>query len=92
VGRGGESGPAERRARASAIALAQLWPKAEYGAGARGVMPFPRGPHVRESERGGGGRRQRSTGGVNRPSAGENLATGGLDGDSPPATLFWGNE
>jgi hypothetical protein len=54
VGRGGESGPAERRARASAIALAQLWPKAEYGAGARGVMPFPRGPHVRESERGGG--------------------------------------
>jgi hypothetical protein len=30
-------------------------------------------------------------GGVNRPSAGENPATGGLGGDSPPATRFLGN-
>jgi hypothetical protein len=30
-------------------------------------------------------------GGVNWPSAGENPAAGGLDGDSPPATRFLGN-
>jgi hypothetical protein len=64
-------------------------PKAEDGAGTRGVTPFPRGPHVRESGR--GQQRQWSTGGVNRPSVGENPAAGGLDGDSPPATRFWGN-
>jgi hypothetical protein len=29
--------------------------------------------------------------GVNRPSAGENPATGGLGGDSPPVTRFLGN-
>jgi hypothetical protein len=53
VGRGGGFGPAGRRARAGAIAPAQLRPKAEDGAGARGVTSFPRGPHVRESGRGG---------------------------------------
>jgi hypothetical protein len=30
-------------------------------------------------------------GGVNRPSAGENPAAGGLGGDSPPVARFSGN-
>jgi hypothetical protein len=78
VGRGGGGGK-----------LAQLRPKAEDDTGVRGMTPFLRGPHVRESGR--GERRQRSTGRVNRPSAGEKLAACGLGGDSPPVTRFLGN-
>jgi hypothetical protein len=58
------------------------------GAGARETAPLPKGPRVRDSGR--GRRRQRLTGQGESADRGENPATGGFDGDSPPTTRFLG--
>jgi hypothetical protein len=86
VGRGGEIWPGQaQRARGREGA----GPVAAQGGrrrGRAGMTPSPRDPHASESGRGRNG--ATVDGGVNRPSAGENPAAGGLGGDSPSVTRF----
>jgi hypothetical protein len=56
-----------------------------------GMTLSPWGPHTSESRRGGGRNSATVDGGVNRPSAGENPAAGGLGGDLPPVAWFSGS-
>jgi hypothetical protein len=49
------------------------------------------GAHTPAKAEGRGGNGAMVDGGVNRPSAGENPAAGGLGGDSPPVARFSGN-
>jgi hypothetical protein len=89
VGGGDLAQPGAGRARARGCA----GPAAAQGGRRRGRVrgtASPRGPHARESGRG-GGTAPAVDGGVNRPSAGENPVAGGLSGDSSPVTRFLGN-
>jgi hypothetical protein len=75
-----------------ARALAQLWPKAGDGAGARGDDAVAAGPHASESGGGGGGKQRHGlTAGRTGHPRGRNPAAGGLSGDSPPVARFLGN-
>jgi hypothetical protein len=81
-----------------------IWPSRAQGARLRRPSCGPRretsracegddvstGPTC-QRERKGGGTTPAVDGGVNRPSAGENPAAGGLGGDSPLVTRFLGN-
>jgi hypothetical protein len=74
---------------AGANSPTQLRPKVGDGMGARERRRL-RGAHT--PERAEGGRTASAVdGGMNRPSAGEDPAAGGLGGDSPPVTRFLGN-
>jgi hypothetical protein len=90
VGRGGESGPARRRARAGAwLRRPSCGPRRETARAHEGDG-VSAGP-TRQRERKGRGTAPAVDGRVNRPSAGENPTAGGLGGDSPPVTRFLGN-
>jgi hypothetical protein len=78
-----EQGARGRECAGPAAAQGRRW------SGRARATASPRGPHARESRRGGNSANGRRRG---EPALrGENPAAGGLDGDSPPVTRFLGN-